>query len=55
MTKTEKKVLFEALICLLKSSAMFCINNPGPELKIALSEYINSTVKMIKELLGENK
>lgn len=51
MTKTEKAVLFKALICLLNTSAIDCLDKPDKELKIAKAKYIESTVKMVKEML----
>ena len=45
------KVLFKALVCLLKTSAMDCVEHPDAELRKAKMEYIESTVKMIDELL----
>lgn len=53
MTKTEKVVLFKALRCLLKTSVMDCFDKPSKELRKAKREYIESTVKMIDELLKE--
>lgn len=51
MTKTEKAVLFKALICLLNTSAMDCLAKPDKEIKMAKADYIESTVKMVKEML----
>lgn len=51
MTKTEKTVLFKALICLLNTSAMDCLDEPSGDIKMAKAEYIKSTIKMIEEML----
>ena len=50
---TPTKVLFKALICLLKTSEMDCVKNPSEELRKAKVEYIESTVKIIEELIGD--
>ena len=55
MTKTEKAVLFKALICLLNISAMDCLDKPSKELKIAKVEYIKNTVKMAEDMLALEK
>lgn len=52
MTKTEKIVLFKALICLLNTSAMDCLDKPSRDIKMAKAEYIKSTVKMVEEMLA---
>lgn len=45
---TPTRVLFEALICLLKTSL---VENPDKELKEAKIKYVESTIKAIEELL----
>ena len=46
------KVLFEALRCLLSTSAMDSdVEKPNAEFRKIKREYIESTVKMIDELL----
>lgn len=52
MTKTEKTVLFKALICLLNTSAMDCLDEPSRDIKMAKAEYIKGTIKMIEEMLA---
>lgn len=53
---TPTKVLFKALRCLLSTSVMEdCVEHPDAELRKARKEYIESTVKMIDELLKEKE
>ena len=51
MTKIEKKALFKAIICLLKTSLTDCVNKPSKELKNAKRKYVESTIKLLEELL----
>ena len=48
---TPTRTLFEALICLLKTSLMDCVENPSKELKEAKRKYVESTIKAIEVLL----
>lgn len=49
---TQTKVILAALRCLLRVSAMDCVKNPDTELIKAKINYIESSAKMIDELLA---
>ena len=53
MTKIEKKALFKAIICLLKTSLMDTVDKPSKELKKAKKNYVESTIKLLEELLWQ--
>ena len=47
----QTKILFEVLLCLLKTAEMGCVENPSIELRKATVKYIESTVKMVEEYI----
>ena len=49
------KIIYEALICLLNTSMLDCVDKPTIELKRAKKEYIESTIETIERALESIK